>query len=774
MRQATSSAASPVRSGVVSALLVGLAVAAAGYVTLCGLPPSIAFDIHRLSHSATFCLPVDALAVAQHDIAYGDEHHAFLARLQETGVKLVWQNNYFSRRIFASGALDVDADGAEELCLQANDSTAAYAWALDAEGREVARLGPLRGTSARPGVPWDGGFAVEGAFQLAGRRVVLCRLNSGYSLRPRGITLFDLATGTRLWTYDFAPNARRAYVVDIDSDEAPEILVTTGSPGNGLVSNGTDDSHAYVFVLDTDGTLRWRLRAGGVFGRTDAIVLPPRTRHAPPRTVVTFRSEHGREPEPGRIFLVDGRTGDVLDRHEFHAGIGAPYALGLTEAFVVGSEDGVLRRFDNGLELTRMRRFDGPVEVYGCADVDEDGNSEIVAATTRELLLLEDDLHTRARFPLDSGSLPHVALGSAGMGRLRLAILDGQQALAADLVPRPMNRSAAPVASVLVLGLVAGLATPFVRRARRARPLPFGLTAREFLLDYHQIRHETFERERPFARLRLWAQAHAAALPLPEGALETACDEFEHVGQASLGRFADRAAALRVERARVVRIRRGTREVAEALVAARSGPVADRPARVARALERIDALAAECYAAYWDVVMREPCRANAAVAMALTSKSQRLERAGVRTRTSVDPSGREPVLFDAGELGSVLAEIVENSLRALEGVRDPMIDAVVSQHPADPRRIVITVTDNGPGIPPEMRERVFSPDESARPAGGFGLYRARDVVRRWLGDLVLEDGPGGRGLCVKVVVRACRVLDTPPEAPTAGAGRGAS
>jgi signal transduction histidine kinase len=773
MRQAPSNPWRSVRSGVVPAVLVGSVVAVAGYLVLCLLPPRIAFDVHTLSQDSRFCIPVDALAVSQHDIAFGDDHHVFLGRIQDRTVKLVWQTNYFSQAVTATGALDVDGDGAEALCLEAGDSTAAYAWALNAAGREEARFGPLLGTSERPDVPWDGRISIDGVLQHDGRRMVVCRLNSGFSRRPRGVTLLDAATGTRAWEFDAAPGVIRASVADLDADGAAEILLRTGSPANGVVRNGTDDSHAYVFALGADGALRWKLVAGGEFGDTHVIVLPPRSPRAPPRAVVTFRSVHGREPEPGRIFLVDGRTGDVLDRHEYPAGFGAPCALGITEAFVVGADDGTLRRFDNGLVRTRERRFEGPIEVWGCADVDEDGDPEIIASTPHELLLLDGDLSERARLPMrGGGGPPQVALGNAGMGRVRLAILDGRTALAADLVPMPMNQSAAPLATVLALGMVSGLATPLVRRLRRARPLPFGLAAREFLLDYHQIRHETFERERPFARLRLWAQAHAADLPLPGGTLEIACDEFEHVGQVSLTRFADRAAALRVERARVNRIRRMTHEVGNALVAARTGTVSERPSRVTHALDLIDALAVECYAAYWDVVMREPCYATGILAKAMMTRAGRIERAGARTSATIEPAGREPVLFDAGELCGVLAELIENAARSVEGLPDPRIDVAVSQHPTDPRRIVISICDNGPGVPPGMRERVFSPDESAREQGGFGLYRARDVVRRWLGDITLEDGPGGRGLCVKVVVRACRVLDGHADGQAPGAERG--
>jgi two-component system osmolarity sensor histidine kinase EnvZ len=66
------------------------------------------------------------------------------------------------------------------------------------------------------------------------------------------------------------------------------------------------------------------------------------------------------------------------------------------------------------------------------------------------------------------------------------------------------------------------------------------------------------------------------------------------------------------------------------------------------------------------------------------------------------------------------------------------------------RAVEITIDDDGPGIPPEMRREVFKPffrlESSRNPETGgvgLGLTIARDVVRNHGGDLVLEDAPGG-------------------------------
>jgi two-component system osmolarity sensor histidine kinase EnvZ len=60
------------------------------------------------------------------------------------------------------------------------------------------------------------------------------------------------------------------------------------------------------------------------------------------------------------------------------------------------------------------------------------------------------------------------------------------------------------------------------------------------------------------------------------------------------------------------------------------------------------------------------------------------------------------------------------------------------------RAVLVTVDDDGPGIPQDRRESVFRPFESDSTGGtGLGLTIARDIVRAHGGDIVLEDSPLG-------------------------------
>ena len=78
----------------------------------------------------------------------------------------------------------------------------------------------------------------------------------------------------------------------------------------------------------------------------------------------------------------------------------------------------------------------------------------------------------------------------------------------------------------------------------------------------------------------------------------------------------------------------------------------------------------------------------------------------------------------------------------------------------DHRYLTVTVDDDGPGIPPDMREQVFKPflrldDARNQDEGGtgLGLAIARDIARSHGGDIMLGDSPmGGLRATVRIPV----------------------
>jgi signal transduction histidine kinase len=120
-----------------------------------------------------------------------------------------------------------------------------------------------------------------------------------------------------------------------------------------------------------------------------------------------------------------------------------------------------------------------------------------------------------------------------------------------------------------------------------------------------------------------------------------------------------------------------------------------------------------------------------------------------RARVVLAPGEPATVLLGEGELERVLTNLVTNAAR--HAAHEVTLSAVLAQD-----RVVITVADDGPGIPVVDRDRVlerFTRLDAARDrdsgGSGLGLPIVMEVVRARGGSLRIEDAPGG-GLRVDV------------------------
>ncbi len=151
----------------------------------------------------------------------------------------------------------------------------------------------------------------------------------------------------------------------------------------------------------------------------------------------------------------------------------------------------------------------------------------------------------------------------------------------------------------------------------------------------------------------------------------------------------------------------------------------------------------------------------------------------VRTVASVvlPATGRKVTLALAfegdGALACVLEEfqqVVTNLLQnAIEVVADGSGHVWVSGR-EEGNDLVLSVKDDGPGMPPEVRDRVFTPFFTTKGPGrgmGLGLTIVRRVVDAHGGALHLTTAPGAG---TEFVVRLPR--RGPPDLPPAGAGAG--
>lgn len=122
------------------------------------------------------------------------------------------------------------------------------------------------------------------------------------------------------------------------------------------------------------------------------------------------------------------------------------------------------------------------------------------------------------------------------------------------------------------------------------------------------------------------------------------------------------------------------------------------------------------------------------------------------------PESLPMVAVDPGLLERSVANVVENAVKySPPGSAGP---AVLVSASALGDRVEVRVTDRGPGVPDQAKERIFEPfqryGDAPRGAGvGLGLAVARGFAEAMGGTLDAEDTPGG-GLTMVLTVRAAR------------------
>lgn len=125
-----------------------------------------------------------------------------------------------------------------------------------------------------------------------------------------------------------------------------------------------------------------------------------------------------------------------------------------------------------------------------------------------------------------------------------------------------------------------------------------------------------------------------------------------------------------------------------------------------------------------------------------------LSRPGTTMRSVIEP-GLPPVLADRDKIDRVIMNLLDNALKYTpEGGQ---ISVSVTQEREG--FVKVSVSDDGPGIPPDERERIFerfaqvANGQSRQRGFGLGLTYCRLAVEGHGGTIWVEPGDGGRGSC---------------------------
>lgn len=165
---------------------------------------------------------------------------------------------------------------------------------------------------------------------------------------------------------------------------------------------------------------------------------------------------------------------------------------------------------------------------------------------------------------------------------------------------------------------------------------------------------------------------------------------------------------------------------------------------------------------------RGPVAINEVIAAALDIAGYALRSAGIDVRLAL-ADALPRIQADADQLHQVLLNLLINAQQSLQDEAPPRRVRIDSRLDAAQRQIVVTVSDNGPGIPESLRSRVFEPYFTTKPSGvgtGVGLAVSLGIVEAHGGTLTLApvDGGGAAFVVALPVVDADDSDDEPQHA----------
>jgi signal transduction histidine kinase/HAMP domain-containing protein len=121
---------------------------------------------------------------------------------------------------------------------------------------------------------------------------------------------------------------------------------------------------------------------------------------------------------------------------------------------------------------------------------------------------------------------------------------------------------------------------------------------------------------------------------------------------------------------------------------------------------------------------------------------------GIEFRTEIAPSTPSSFNGDERLLRGAVANLIENALQAAPSGR-----VRLASHGGD-SRVVISVEDNGPGVPAELLPKIFDPYFSTKSTGtGLGLAIARKAIEEHGGRIHAENAEPGLRVVIELPVR---------------------
>lgn len=171
---------------------------------------------------------------------------------------------------------------------------------------------------------------------------------------------------------------------------------------------------------------------------------------------------------------------------------------------------------------------------------------------------------------------------------------------------------------------------------------------------------------------------------------------------------------------------------------------------------------------------RSEADVNAIVADTIALRQYALRAAQIELDVVLEP-GLPRTWADPFQLQQVVLNLLGNAEQVLVEWLGPRRIAVSTRREGS--RLIVAVSDTGPGVAPEQRDRIFNPFYTTKPVGqgtGLGLSISDGIVRGHGGQILVDSRPGGGAtFLVEIPIVAAPADEDEPTAEGAASTAGA-
>lgn len=676
-------------------------------------------------------------------------------------------------------AADINNDGQEELFLTIADPdrTRWHLFVIDPATEAVMLTVELPlGPDRRQNDHWDGVWEATGILPPGQASPHACLVLTSwvqYDAKPRGFTALDLVSGEIIWRFAMGgnPSNRQTWIGDLEGDGAWEIVAPASGPGNlgGETISGMSDDQSWLVVVAADGTLRRCSPQGGLTSGFLMHVADLDGDGVKEIATASVNVAQGKK-ESLRIFtpelelisrvVIPGRaTGLSAGAHTD----GASSIFLTTDGGIIGS----YRFHGDRIDPPREAASQGAPILCQHGDLLPEPGHELLIVTNhqQQIFILNEDLQPLFMTEPLSMSLHEAQIWSPEPDT-HLLLTGDEDIFLTSLVKNPVVFPIwwviGPITAVLIL---IAILVWHRRRQTAPRPITRDILAR-LLFDLEQSNHGAVavtHRLRQLQTLLGSLRADRQNSPRLRPHTRRTFVDFTENDLLTVHEILDRADAAHFEPGTV----KDTRQALERAVSALDQLTGDDlPAAVID--QRFPALKLDIEAIELGLqsLRRQledlfSCDLVKVLDRVCWAREYELERHNVTVHRSEPDDDNWSVLVDPKDLRFVLDNLVGNAITAMQDAPRRNLTIALRREPGS---VVCMVSDTGLGITEEVRQRLFHTRFSTHAGGGLGLFRSRQLLGHWGGQVELEKTVPGKGSTFVVQLATTgprlRVLDS--------------